>query len=193
MQLIKNFRLSIKKLGLSLTLITGLSLSLTSEMALAGVGLQRREITRIEWEDGEPINCNDKGVESLTVGSNMHLTFYYLTVACLNPDREEEADWVILGQISFVYKNNRENVFLQRFDPETDNSGDRPNLYSFAKFAIGYNCRFNEGWECEEYSSSIENNVLKTFGPQELKSTNDSIPFGFSNLEPSEYSTTNAR
>lgn len=193
MQPTKNLRLSIKKLGCYLPLMSGLIINLTSEIALAGVGTQRREITRIEWENGEPMNCDKKGIESLTIGSNMHLTFYDLTVVCFNPEGEKEADWVILGQISFVYKNSRENVFLQRLDPETDNSGEQPNLYSFAKFAIGYNCTFDRGWECQEYSPSIENNVLKTFAPQELKSTNDSIPSGFSNLESSEYSTTNAR
>ena len=184
---------SAKNVCFSLALIAGLTLNLTSEIALAGVGTQRRDITRIEWENGEPMNCNQKGVESLTIGSNMNLTFYYLTVACLEPEKEKQANWVILGQISFVYNNGRENVFLQRFEPETTNSGEQPNLYSFAKFVVGYNCSLNEAWECEEYSSSIENNVLKTFGSQQLELTNDLIPFEFSNLESSEYSTTNAR
>ena len=193
MQPTQNFRLSIKKFAFSLTLISGLTLNLTSEIALAGVATQSREISRIEWKNGEAMNCNNKGIESLTVGSNMQLTFYNLTVACLNSDEEKQADWVILGQISLLDNNGRENVFLQRFEPETENSGARPNLYSFAKFVIGYNCSLNERWECENYSSSIENNVLKTFGSQQLKLTNDLIPSGFNNLESSAYSTTNSR
>lgn len=195
MQPTKNFQLSIKKLVFFLTLITGLTLNLTptTEIALAGVGTQKRTMTRIEWESGEPINCNGKGVEFLVTGSNMHSTFYQLAVACLNPNRENQADWVILGGISYVYKNNRSDVFLQKFDPETEHSGDQPNLYSFAKFVIGYNCSLNSQWECEEYSSTIENNVLKTFGSQQLKSTTDSFRSGFSNLAESAYYTTNAQ
>ncbi|MEB3280671.1 MAG: hypothetical protein VKK42_17295 [Lyngbya sp.] len=197
MLLTKHFQLSILlKLSFSLSLITGLTLSLTptTEIALAGVGTQKRAITKIEWESGEPMNCNGKGVEFLVTGSNMHATFYNLTIACLNPNRENQADWVVLGGISYVYNNNRENAFLQEFNPETQHSGNQPNLYSFAKFVIGYNCSLNSHqWECEKYSSSIENNVIKTFGSQQLKSTTDSIPFNFSNLELSAYHTTNAQ
>ncbi|ERT09360.1 hypothetical protein M595_0777 [Lyngbya aestuarii BL J] len=195
MQITKNFQLSIKTLSFSLTLIIGLILNLTTttKIVLAGVGWEQRAMTRIEWESGEPMNCNGKGVEFLVTGSNMHSTFYNLTVACLNQNRENQADWVILGGISYVYKNNRSDAFLQKFDPETQHSGERPNLYSFANFVIGYNCSLNRGWECEEYSSSIENNVLKTFGSQELKSTTDSFPFNFSNLAESAYTTTNAQ
>lgn len=195
MQPTKNFQLLIRQLSFSLTLIIGLTLNLTTttEIALAGVGTQKRAITKIEWESGEAMNCNGKGVEFLVTGSNMHATFYNLTVTCLNQNRENQADWVILGGINYVYKNNRENAFLQKFDPETQYSGERPNLYSFAKFVIGYNCNLTSGWECEEYSSSIENNVLKTFGSQQLKSTTDSFPFHFSNLESSAYYTTNAQ
>lgn len=196
MQPTKNFKLSMRKLSFSLTLITGLTLNLTptAEIALAGVGTEKRAITRIEWESGEPMNCNGKGVEFLITGSNMHSTFYSLTVACLNQNRENQADWVILGGISYVYNNNRSDAFLQKFDPETQHSGNQPNLYSFAKFVIGYNCSLNSHqWECKEYSSSVENNVIKTFGLQQLKSTTDSLPFGFSNLESSAYHTTNAQ
>ncbi|NEQ77733.1 MAG: hypothetical protein F6K23_34810 [Okeania sp. SIO2C9] len=85
------------KLSFSLTLIAGLTLNLTttSEIALAGTGWQKREITRIEWESGKALDCNGKGVEFLITGSNMHITFYRLAVACLNLSRQNQADWVI--------------------------------------------------------------------------------------------------
>jgi len=192
MQPRKKFISAIKKICCSLTLITGLSLSVASERALANVNWSVREITRIGWESGEPMNCNGEGVEVLIVGSNMHSTFYRLAVACLTPNREEQADWVILGGISFVYNNRRENVFLQRSNPETNNSGDRPNLYSFAKFAIGYNCRIlDRKWQCQEYSDSINNNVLKVYGLQQLKMTTDYFSFRFGNLDESKYYITN--
>ncbi|NER05018.1 MAG: hypothetical protein F6K17_21685, partial [Okeania sp. SIO3C4] len=161
---------------------------------LAGTGWEKREITRIEWESGKTLDCNGKGVEFLITGSNMHITFYDLAVACLNPSRQNQADWVILGGVDFVSKNRRENAFIHRFPPRTRNLGGQPNLYSFAKFVIGYNCRVNSRqWECEQYSSTIENNVLKTFGSQQLKLTTDEFYFQFSNLDSSKHNTTNAQ
>ncbi|MEB3342845.1 hypothetical protein [Okeania sp.] len=47
MQLTKNFLFSIRKLGFSVTTITGLVINLTTEIALAGTAWQKREITRI--------------------------------------------------------------------------------------------------------------------------------------------------
>jgi hypothetical protein len=206
MQPTKNFLFFMRKLGISVTIITGLVINLTAKIALANVGWQKRETTRIEWEKGKTMNCNGKGVEFLITGSNMHSTFYNLAVACLNLNRKNQADWVILGGVSWVYQNGRKDAFIHRFPPRTRNSGAQPNLYSFAKFVIGYNCRadnieivnFQSKWECEEYSSTIENNVLKTFGSQQLKEnwpikSTDYIPFKFSNLESSKHHTTNAQ
>lgn len=197
MQPTKKLLFSIRKLGIYLTIITGLVINLTTEIALAGVSLQKREITRIEWEKGKTMNCNGEGVEFLITGSNMHRTFYSLAIACLNPSVQNQADWVILSGVDFVYKNRRQDAFIHRFPPKTQNSGGEPNLYSFAKFVIGYNCGADKidtrQWICEEYSSTIENNVLKTFGSQQLKSTIDEIPFLFRDLEWSKYGTTNAQ
>ncbi|MGD1716968.1 hypothetical protein [Dapis sp. BLCC M172] len=194
MQLAKNLLFSIRKLGIYVTIITGLVINLTTEIALAGTSWQKREITRIEWEKGKTMNCNGEGVEFLITGSNMHRTFYSLAVACLNPTGQNQADWVILSGVDFVYKNGRQDAFIHRFPPKTQNSGGEPNLYSFAKFVIGYNCSFNSRqWQCEEYSSTIENNVLKTFGSQQLKSTIDEFSFLFSDLDSSKYQTTNAQ
>ena len=194
-----NLLFLIRKLGISVTIITGLVINLTTKIALPIVGWEKREITRIEWEKGETMNCNSKGVEFLITGSNMHSTFYRLTIACLNLNKKNQADWVILGGIDWVYKNARKGAIVHRFPPRTQNSGNQPNLYSFTKFVIGYRChtdlldsRLSSTWECEKYSSTIENNVLKTFGSQQLKVFSTKlIPFRFSNLEWSKYNTTN--
>lgn len=197
MQSTKKFIHPIKNLGYALTIVTGLTLSLTSESALASIERQTREITRIEWESGEPMNCNGKGVDFFALGASLHpkysqIIFKNLAVACLENNQENQADWVILGGVTYVAQNNREGIFLERFNPETTNLGNQPNLYSFAKFVIGYNCRHLSGkWECQEYSSTIENNILKTFGLQELESSTGFIPFHFKDLESSEYHTTN--
>ena len=48
-------------------------------------------------------------------------------------------------------------------------------------------------WVCEKYSASIENNVLKTFGPQKLEYIPvGDIPFHFNeDVEESAYITIN--
>ncbi|NEQ74482.1 MAG: hypothetical protein F6K23_16435 [Okeania sp. SIO2C9] len=45
----------------------------------------------------------------------------------------------------------------------------------------------------QQYSSTIENNVLKTFGSQQLKLTTDEFDFQFSNLDWSKHNITNAQ
>ncbi len=100
----------------------------------------------------------------------------------------------MLGGLDISAKPKNTPIQVQRFRPETQNYGNKPNLYSYAKFVIGYNCIAKTGiWVCEKYSASIENNVLKTFGSQKLEYIQvGDIPFRFNeDVEGSAYITTN--
>ena len=194
MNLTKNVLLSIINTGFYFSLITVLNLHLNINIALAGGGGEIRKITRVEWESGEKMNCGGKGVEYLVTYANVHFMSRQSAIYCLSSNNKSQADWVILGGFDISAKPKNTPIQVQRFRPETQNSGNKPNLYSYAKFVIGYNCIAKTGiWVCEKYSASIENNVLKTFGSQKLEYIPvGDIPFRFNeDVEGSAYITTN--
>ncbi|MDJ1184469.1 hypothetical protein [Roseofilum casamattae] len=183
----------IKNVCVSLAAIVGFAVVCTHEQALAGADTRARQMTRVEWESGEAMNCNSRGVEYFVIASNVHFHLAQVSAACLT--QSDRADWVILGGISSVSQNRREGVFLERSLPKTNGSGNSPNIYSFARFTIGYDCILeSRQWQCKEYSAPIENSLLKTFGSGELRSTNDSIALEFKDLKGAgHYHTTNRR
>ena len=117
----------IKNVCVSLAAIVGLAAISTPQKALAGADTLSRQMTRVEWENGEAMNCDGRGVEYFQIASNVNFHLARVSAACLT--QSDRADWVILGGISSVRENRREGVFLERSLPKTNGSGNSPNIY----------------------------------------------------------------